>query len=159
ADYLAICNSSYSRMAAILAEPTQKCFIPSFAMQCFVPYEPWMDPAFWARFADTGVLSQSRVETQSELELSARGNTVWKKAQETEAVVLDVSDLLLHLLHHPTISGIQRGQIEILLNLESACSSMSVYFAVLSRQGGLFTIDKGDLLKALQDLGSGTVSR
>jgi hypothetical protein len=50
ADYLAICNSSFSRMAAILASSTQKCFCPSFQMHSFVPYEPWMDRHFWSRF-------------------------------------------------------------------------------------------------------------
>ena len=50
ADYLAICNSSFPRMAAILAPPGQQCFIPSFTTQAFEPYEPWIDPAFWARF-------------------------------------------------------------------------------------------------------------
>ncbi|MBV9403810.1 MAG: hypothetical protein JO211_00590, partial [Acidobacteriaceae bacterium] len=53
ADYLAICNSSFSRMAAILAPSTQKCFLPSFESQCFEPYDPWMDPDFWPRFADS----------------------------------------------------------------------------------------------------------
>ena len=51
-DYLAICNSSYSHMAAILGPDAQKCFIPSFATQSFLPYEPWVDPGFWRRFAD-----------------------------------------------------------------------------------------------------------
>ncbi len=51
ANYLAICNSSFSRMAAILAHPTQKCFLPSFRTKDFVPYEPWIDDGFWARFA------------------------------------------------------------------------------------------------------------
>ena len=50
ADYLAICNSSFSRMAAILASSTQKCFCPSFQMHGFAPYEPWMDRHFWCRF-------------------------------------------------------------------------------------------------------------
>jgi hypothetical protein len=52
ADYLAICNSSFSRMAAILARSSQRCFLPSFQMQGFIPYEPWLDRAFWVRFAD-----------------------------------------------------------------------------------------------------------
>jgi hypothetical protein len=51
ADQLAICNSSFSRMAAILADSTQKCFCPSFEAQGFVPYEPWLDAGFWARFS------------------------------------------------------------------------------------------------------------
>jgi len=52
ADYLAICNSSFPRFAAILAPSTQKCYLPSFAAQSFAPYEAWMDPAFWVRFED-----------------------------------------------------------------------------------------------------------
>jgi hypothetical protein len=52
ADYLAICNSSFSRMAAILAHRAQKCFLPSFQTKRFVPYEAWLDRDFWARFAN-----------------------------------------------------------------------------------------------------------
>ncbi len=62
ADYLAICNSSFPRMAAILAPSTQKCFIPSFATQSFEPYEPWIDPAFWARFANAWCDTKPRVQ-------------------------------------------------------------------------------------------------
>jgi hypothetical protein len=51
ADCLAMCNSSFSRMAAILAHPAQKCFLPTFQTKRFVPYEPWLDRDFWARFA------------------------------------------------------------------------------------------------------------
>ena len=50
-DFLAMCNSSFSRMAAILARPTQKCFLPTFQEKRFLPYEPWLDRDFWARFA------------------------------------------------------------------------------------------------------------
>ena len=56
ADYLAICNSSFSRMAAILAPPTQKCFCPSLQMQSFALYEPWMDRDFWSRFGTRSLL-------------------------------------------------------------------------------------------------------
>ena len=52
ADQLAICNSSFSRMAAILADVSQRCFCPSFETRGFVPYEPWIDPSFWVRFTD-----------------------------------------------------------------------------------------------------------
>src|SRR5262249_48960436 len=51
ADYLALCNSSFSRMAAILACSTQKCFLPTFREERFLPYEPWLDPDFWERVA------------------------------------------------------------------------------------------------------------
>jgi len=53
ADCVAICNSSFPRFAAILAPSTQKCFLPSFETQSFEPYQPWMDSAFWPRFAYT----------------------------------------------------------------------------------------------------------
>jgi hypothetical protein len=45
-----MCNSSFSRMAAILADSAQKCFLPVFKTEGFVPYEPWLDCDFWARF-------------------------------------------------------------------------------------------------------------
>jgi hypothetical protein len=50
ADKLAICNSSFSRMAALLARDGQDCFLPDFDLQRFVPYDAWSDRAFWARF-------------------------------------------------------------------------------------------------------------
>jgi hypothetical protein len=69
ADYLAICNSSFSRMAAILAPSTQKCFCPSFNAKGFVPYEPWVDPGFWVRFTDAwrrpGLRMAPRIVAQS----------------------------------------------------------------------------------------------
>ena len=50
ADVLAICNSSFSRMAALLAPPSQRCFIPSVATANFEPYDPWTPDHFWQRF-------------------------------------------------------------------------------------------------------------
>lgn len=52
ADVLGITNSSFSRMASLLADDAQRCFIvgPSGAEA----YRPWDDRAFWARF-DPGV--------------------------------------------------------------------------------------------------------
>ena len=50
ADVLAICNSSFSRMAAILAPDAQRCFIPSLARATFEPYAPWASDRFWQRF-------------------------------------------------------------------------------------------------------------
>ncbi len=49
ADVLAICNSSFSRMAAILSDDDQKCFCPSFVTERITPYDPWME-RFWDRF-------------------------------------------------------------------------------------------------------------
>jgi hypothetical protein len=50
ADVLAICNSSYSRMAGLLAGAAQSCFIAAPAAAGFEPYDPWTDDHFWQRF-------------------------------------------------------------------------------------------------------------
>jgi Glycosyl transferase family 11 len=51
ADELTICNSSFSRMAALLARDGQNCFLPDLEQQRFLPYDAWSDRAFWAKFA------------------------------------------------------------------------------------------------------------
>ena len=61
ADVLAICNSSFSRMAAILAADAQRCFIPSFASAAFEPYDPWASDRFWQRFGAPEPRPRSRV--------------------------------------------------------------------------------------------------
>jgi hypothetical protein len=62
ADYLALCNSSFSLMAAILAPASQQCFIPSFERQEFERYQPWIDAAFWKRFAQATPTEASAAE-------------------------------------------------------------------------------------------------
>jgi hypothetical protein len=47
---LAVSNSSYSRMAAMLAADDQAAWLPSMGAQRFEPYVPWTDDDFWARF-------------------------------------------------------------------------------------------------------------
>lgn len=54
ADMLAIANSSFSRMAAILANDGQNCGCPNFGQRAILPYQPWIDPDFWGRFDDGG---------------------------------------------------------------------------------------------------------
>ena len=61
ADVLAICNSSFSRMAAILAPETQRCFIPSLAAGAFEPYDSWASDRFWQRFGAPEPRPRSRV--------------------------------------------------------------------------------------------------
>jgi protein O-GlcNAc transferase len=48
-DLLAMCNSSFSRMAALSA-PRQSCWLPDLSQGRFVPYDPWTDDSFWDRF-------------------------------------------------------------------------------------------------------------
>lgn len=50
ADVLALCNSSFSRMAALLAGPAQRAFLPTLAAARFEPYDPWAPDHFWQRF-------------------------------------------------------------------------------------------------------------
>ncbi len=50
ADILAICNSSFSRMAAILAPASQRCFVPAVEIGMLEPYVPWASDRFWQRF-------------------------------------------------------------------------------------------------------------
>lgn len=49
-DMLTVINSSYSRMAALLAPDTQIAFIPDIVEKRFVQYDPWEDDSFWQRF-------------------------------------------------------------------------------------------------------------
>jgi hypothetical protein len=141
AGHLAICNSSYSRMAAILAPATQRCFLPSFRTQSFAPYEPWIDPAFWARFADAWSVPPRPAAMHV-----------------TAAIYFDVSDLVLDLFHHSTLSGIQRFQFEILRNLAAETRSLPIRCAVLSKRGGLFTIELTELLRIIDDLRADSTS-
>jgi hypothetical protein len=61
ADALAICNSSFSRMAALLADPAQRCFIPAPATGTFEPYDPWASDHFWQRFGAPEPRPRSRL--------------------------------------------------------------------------------------------------
>lgn len=53
-DMLTVINSSYSRMAALLADDKQVRFIPDIVEKRFVPYDPWEDENFWQRFEIVG---------------------------------------------------------------------------------------------------------
>ncbi|HUB95463.1 MAG TPA: alpha-1,2-fucosyltransferase [Stellaceae bacterium] len=50
AELLAVCNSSFSHMAALLAPPRQRTFIASIEGESFEPYDPWATDDFWRRF-------------------------------------------------------------------------------------------------------------
>ena len=144
ADHLALCNSSYSRMAAILSPATQRCFLPSFRTQCFAPYEPWIDPAFWKRFADSWTVQPRPASTQP---------------VKTAAIYFDVSDLVLDLFHSSSLSGIQRFQSEILRNLAAEAHSLPIRYTVLSKRGGLFTIDGTEFVRIIEHLRVDAASR
>lgn len=50
ADVITVLNSSFSRSAALLARPGQRCFIADMHAERFVPYEAWHETDFWLRF-------------------------------------------------------------------------------------------------------------
>lgn len=153
ADYVAICNSSFPRFAAILAPSTQKCFLPSFQTQSFLPYEPWMDPAFWPRFVDAW--SQTKLSGEQELPLT-------KESTEQPAVFCEVSDLLLSLLDQTGLDqtgsdqtglcGIQRIQWEILSNVLAITHPKPACFTVMKPGGGLGTMEPKPLLDLIEDI-------
>jgi glycosyltransferase involved in cell wall biosynthesis len=150
ADYLAICNSSFPRFAAILAPSTQKCFLPSFQTQSFLPYEPWMDPAFWPRFSHTW----SRVNLGGKEEQPAPATNT-----ETPTHFFEVSDLLLSLRQQTKLSDIQRIQWEILSNVLDILRPQPVCFAVLNKEGGLGTIEPKALLSVIARMRTDATSR
>ncbi len=140
ADYMAICNSSFPRFAAILAPSEQKCFLPSFETQCFEPYQPWMDPAFWPRFAHTWSRAHLSIE------------------QEQPALFFEISDLLLSLPPRTRLSGTQRLEWEILCSLLDSTPSMTVSFVVAAKEGDLGSVETEALRDVIERLRTGVAS-
>ncbi len=149
ADYLAVCNSSFSRMAAILAPASQTCFLPSFRTQSFEPYEPWIDPAFWARFRDASNVAPPRANRIMQHPPAITSRKATNVPAEMVHINIDATDLARYLLHHTTLSGIQRVQCEILRNLLDT-ATWPVRFVGLNDQGELGRIDPSMLLNAIE---------
>ena len=140
ADCLAVCNSSYSRMAAILAGDAQKCFLPSHETGRFEPYQPWIDAGFWARFAKRLPPKREAVATQ--------GKSSGRSPAARPTIYVDVSDLLLYLLDHTSLSGIQRVQCEVLRHVADAGDG-EVDFVVLEDGEGLVLIEAPALMEII----------
>lgn len=58
ASHLAIANSSFSRMAALLAHGDQDVAIPDVRGEKFQPWDAWAERRFWDRFAPQGAASR-----------------------------------------------------------------------------------------------------
>jgi len=159
ADYLAICNSSFGRLAAILAPSTQKCFLPSFRTQSFEPYEPWIDQTFWKRFGDTWRIANLRGQRRVRSAPATIGGSVRDAPAGPATIRIDVSDLLRYMLHHATLSGIQRVQCEILGHLLGKSPSQPVCPVVLNEREGLAAIDASALLNVIENFRSDTSTR
>ncbi|AOO80390.1 glycosyltransferase [Bosea vaviloviae] len=61
AGQLAVCNSSFSRMAAILAPDSQNAVIADFGGQRLTPFDAWSFEPFWSRFEGKGLEKQSPI--------------------------------------------------------------------------------------------------
>ncbi len=157
ADYLAACNSSFSRMAAILGPSSQKCFLPSFRTQSFQPYEPWIDPAFWARFRDAGTVASPRSNRIMQRPPAMTSKRTLDTSAERPHLHIDGTDLARYLLHHTTLSGIQRVQCEILRNLIDT-ASWPIRVVALDERGALGRIDPSLLLSAIEAFRSDAAS-
>ncbi len=71
ADMLALCNSSFSRAAALMAADGQRQAIVDFNAKAIVGYDAWADRAFWRRFGPTpefaaGDLARRVIEARRE---------------------------------------------------------------------------------------------
>jgi glycosyltransferase involved in cell wall biosynthesis len=159
ADHLAICNSSYSRMAAILALPAQKSYVPSFRTQSFSAYEPWIDPAFWERFSESPREPPLPFKDHRSAVAVIAGTNASEGTDQTASIFFDVSDLVLYLINHATLSGIQRVQCEILRNLAAIPHRRSVRLVVLKDGDDLRAIETEALLPLLEEIGSGGSAR
>ena len=157
ADRLAICNSSYSRMAALLAPDAQKCWLPSFETQSFAPYAPWADHAFWRRFHDPRQPSAlaAAAEPAAAPAPAGHGATI----REAATVHFDVADLVPYLVNHPTLSGIQRVQCEILRHLLDDPDVPALRPVVIGDDGDLLALDAAALVALLDDVAAGASTR
>ena len=159
ANHLAICNSSYSRMAAILALPTQNSYVPSFQTQSFSPYEPWIDRDFWGRFRDSWQDPHPALKDHRGAAPVISESNVPEGTEQAASIFLDVSDLVLYLVNHATLSGIQRVECEILRNLPAIPHCQSVRLVVLNDGDDFREIETAALLHFLEEIGSGGSDR
>jgi capsular polysaccharide biosynthesis protein/glycosyltransferase involved in cell wall biosynthesis len=148
ADYLAICNSSFSRMAAILGPDAQRCFLPSIQERRIVPYEPWDHNEFWQRFGDA-----ARDRQGSNI---SRHEAAHRDESAGSSLLVDVTDLLSHLRSHSTVSGIQRVQCELVRSLAGRRQPPLVNFTVFA-ETGLATVAKPDLLEIIERVRLGSM--
>src|SRR5207302_1960914 len=141
--------------------------LPSVRTQAFEPYEPWIDPAFWARFRDAS--PQACPSAAVSNAAPPRGNRIMQHAPgmtskralvtpaETPHIHIDGTDLARYLLHHTTLSGIQRVQCEILRNLIDT-ATWPIRVVALNERGELGKMDPSLLLSAIEAFRSDSTS-
>ena len=91
----------------------------------------------WARFAEKPRIAVPRKPTP---------------VRTTHSTIsFDISDLLLYLLDHPTLTGIQRVQCELLRHLANPPNN-PVRFVILNNEDGLASIERSALLDLIDRL-------
>ncbi len=100
AGHLAVANSSFSRMAAILASEEQKGQLLSLTSGEFEPYDAWRDQEFWARFggshAPDDIRGKGRDATLARsIELRRqRGLAIYDAEQKNSAIEVRLDERL-----------------------------------------------------------------
>ena len=150
ADWLAACNSSYSRMAAMLANDAQKCFLPSNKTGGGEPYQPWIDAGFWARFAQIGFRPSRETEARPGKTRSCRG----RRGRRSTSMSLISSSTSLITLRSAAYSGCSVKSCDISLTPVTV-----KWISLRSRTGkGWFDRSPG-LLEIIDLFRSGAISR
>ncbi len=85
------CNSSFSTIAALLADDRQQCYLPNFDTGCFDRYEPWREVRFWDRFSTATSQPASQVDgadrEAAEDEAPVRRSTGWDRLLSRLAIL------------------------------------------------------------------------
>lgn len=154
ADHLALCNSSFSRMAALLAPDRQRSYLPSMEKRRFLPYEPWIDPRFWARF-------DGRDEHPSAHGRRADAPMVRREGDDARDATLlfDVSHLLDFLARNAAVTGIQRVQCELARQLLAIPDRPLVRLVALDRHDRLAAIDAAAFVAILDGIEADATDR
>ncbi|MBE7520875.1 MAG: DUF563 domain-containing protein [Burkholderiales bacterium] len=153
ADHLALSNSSYPRMAAMLARDEQRCWLPSMRERRFLPYEPWIDPAFWERFAANGEAEPPHRSTPRPMAAMVARRTDAQVG--APSILIDVTDLMRYLGDHTTPTGIQRVHAELVRYLLALAHRPPIRLVALDGRDRLTVIDATRFVALLDGLGTG----
>src|SRR6202011_4226705 len=115
------------------------------------------DPSFWAPFANSwsGMRLRSKREERAP---ALRSRNATGAPRELTTISIDVSDLLLSLLDHLTVSGLQRVQCEIVRNLLDLSHPREVRFVIVNGRGRLGEIETSGLLDIVEHIRSDATS-
>ena len=91
--------------------------------------------------------------------VTAHRNAAFDGAAARTTIFFDLSDLLHYLLHHTTLSGIQRVQCEIVGGLLDIPNPLPLRFVVLNEEGRLDAIEAPALLELIEGFRTGAMTK